>query len=477
MLIRKRVLFSIFILILAALGSMIFFLSRDSREPAALPEQPLNCSLLIKNGTIVDGTGKNAFKADIAITGEKVVRIGSFSAKADKTIDAGGLIVAPGFINPHSHIDQTLMTNPRAEASLMQGVTTEIVGLDGLSVVDFDSHFDQVVKNGTGVNYGSLVGQGSIRQAVMGNSTRRATANEIASMQQMVKKAMEQGALGLSTGLEYTPGISTTTEEIIELAKAISPYKGVYVSHIRNEKDNVVGAVKEALEIGKAAQVPAVISHIKVGSSIFDSSREQIIAQNTEAVIKTINDFRREGGEAYADIYPYRVTWFQINRPPGQVVWKYPADIVLVSACSNKSFIGHTMAEIAAAEGTSAGAIAQRLVEDSSALVCVQNLTEASIQRLLKAPFTVIGMDNTIYWGDPSYIPPEHPRNYGTYPRVLGTYVRRGLLTMEEAVHKMTGKTAKIYGIERRGTIKEGNYADLVIFDAQTVQDLSLIHI
>jgi len=474
MYIRKRVFIPFFIIILFALGSMIFFYFRTGQPPIfALLQKPLECDLLIKNGTVVDGSGEKPFKADIAVSGEKIVRVGKFRAEAHRVIDAKGLMVAPGFINPHSHIDQTILKNPDAEASLMQGVTTEIVGVDGLSVIDFDRHFDEVSKKGTGLNYGSLVGQGSVRQAVKGNSIGAATATEIASMQGLVKKAMEQGALGLSTGLEYVPGVYTATDEIIELAKAASPYEGVYVSHIRNERDKVLEAVREALEIAKAAKLTAVISHIKVGSSVYDTSREQIIAKNTAEVIAAINDFRKEGGKAYADIYPYRVPWFQINKSPGQVVWKYPHEMILVSASENQGYVGRTVAEIASADNITPETVVKQLLADPSARVCVQNISEASIQQLLKAPFTVVGMDNNLFWGDPSYIPPQHPRNYGTYPRVLGHYVRSGLLTIEEAVHKMTGHTAKIYGLEKRGTIKEGNYADLVIFDPATISDMA----
>lgn len=474
MYIRKGIFVPALIIILFAIGSMIFsFFQADGHPIFALIQKPVQCDLLIKNGTIVDGTGGKAYQADIAVTGDKIVQIGRFRAQAKRIIDAKVLIVAPGFINPHSHIDQTIMDNPDAEASLMQGVTTEIVGLDGLSVLEFDRHFEEIAKKGTAVNYGSLVGQGSIRQAIMGNSTGPATPAQIASMQGLVKKAMEQGALGLSTGLEYIPGKYTPTGEIIELAKAASPYKGVYVSHIRNERDNVVGAVKEALEIGTAAKMTTVISHIKVGSSVYDASRERIIAKNTAEVIAEINAFRQEGGKAYADIYPYRVSWFQINKSPQQVVWKYPSEMLLVSSASNKSNIGKTISQIAAAEKTDPGSVIQRLLGDSDALVCVQNLSEESITQLLQAPFTVVGMDNAIYWGDPSYIPPEHPRNYGTYPRVLGDYVRNGTLTIEEAVHKMTGLTADIYGLEKRGIIQNGNYADIVIFDAAAIKDKS----
>ena len=226
------------------------------------------------------------------------------------------------------------------------------------------------------------------------------------------------------------------------------------------------------MEIGRSAGIPAVISHIKVGSSIYDDSREEVIAKKTGEVLAAINEYRDDGGEAYADIYPYIVSWFQINKHPEQVVWNYPGKLVLVSSASRENYIGKTVAEIAVEENISPAAVAGKLAADPKALVCLQNLSETSMRRLLKAPFTVIGMDNTIYWGDPSYIPPKHPRNAGTYPRVLGEYVRSNkVLTLEEAIYKMTGMTAEIYGIDRRGLIKEGFFADFVIFDPDKIQD------
>ncbi|MGI6555183.1 MAG: N-acyl-D-amino-acid deacylase family protein [Bacillota bacterium] len=472
---RKRFA-AVLVLALAALSIFALcysFLTSGSIKPDILSiDDPVECDLLIKNGTIVDGSGKASYRADIAVKGDKIVRIGSFPAEAGRVIDAEGLVIAPGFINPHSHIDQTIIDDPDARASLLQGVTTEIIGLDGLSPLDLDKHFAKISQKGIGINYGSLIGQGSVRQAVMGNAPRPATQEEIASMKALIKRAMEQGAFGLSTGLEYIPGEYTPTGEIIELAKAVTPFEGVYVSHIRSEGDNVLEAVKEALEIGRSAGIPAVISHIKVGSSIYDDSREEVIAKKTGEVLAAINEYRDDGGEAYADIYPYIVSWFRINKRPEQVVWNYPGKIVLVSSASRKNYIGKTIEEIAAGEKISPAAVARELAADPRALVCVQNLSETSMQRLLKAPFTVIGMDNTVYWGDPSYIPPKHPRNAGTYPRVLGEYVRSNkVLTLEEAVHKMTGMTAEIYGIDRRGLIKEGFFADFVIFDPEKIQD------
>ena len=459
-------------MVLLGISAMLLWSFDKIHDPlSALIEKPVKCDLLIKNGTVVDGTGAKGYQGDIAVTGDRIVQVGRFRAEAKQVIDAEGLVVAPGFINPHSHIDQTIFNDPGAKTSLLQGVTTEITGLDGLSAVNLKHHYAEVSQQAIGINYGSLIGQGSIRQAVMGNSSRPASKEEIASMQALVKTAMEQGAFGLSTGLEYIPGVYTPTGEIIELAKEVSPFKGVYVSHLRNERDNVVGAVKEALEIGKSAGVPAVISHIKVGSSIYDASRESVIARNTGEVLNTITKYRKEGGKAYADLYPYTVSWFQINKSPQQTVWTYPSPMLLVSASSNKSYIGKTITEIATAQKVPSATIAQQLLADPQAKVCVNNLSETSMRRLLEAPFTVIGMDNTTYWGDPSYIPPAHPRNFGTYPRILGQYVRKNVITLEEAVHKMTGLTAEIFGLDKRGIIREGYFADLVVFDPRTIKD------
>jgi len=472
MLTRKTFILILFILA-AACTALVFWSFSGDRPPfSMLLEKPDHYDVLIKNAAIADGSGKKTFKGDIAVTGDRIARVGSFRATADLIIDAKGLVAAPGFINPHSHIDQTILKEPEAGASLAQGVTTEIVGTDGQSAVDLQKHFAEVSQKGPGVNYGSLAGQGSIRQAVIGQSTRPANEKEIASMKTLVKKAMEDGAFGLSTGLEYIPGVYTPAEEIIQLAKAVHPYKGVYVSHIRNEKDGVVGAVKEALEIGKAAGIPAIISHIKVGSSVYDPSREQVIAHNTGVVLEAIHNYRKQGGKVYADIYPYRVPFFMVNKRVDEVYWRFPPDMILVSASSNKNYWGKTIGEIAAAKKVPAGTIAQELSADPQAKVCINSLSQASIDRLIREDFTMIGMDNVTYWPDPSYVPPAHPRNYGTYPKILAEYVReKGLLELEEAVHKMTGLTAQVYGIPDRGFIREGYFADLVIFDPERVAD------
>lgn len=472
MLPKKFFLVAMLAVLLVSCGILLYRSGTGMPPFSGLVEKPPHYDLLIKNAEIIDGSGGRIFQGDVAVAGDYIEKVGRFRATADLEIDARGLAVSPGFINPHSHIDQTIAKDPEAQASLLQGVTTEIVGVDGRSAADLEKHFAEVSHEEIGINYGSLVGQGSVRQAVLGSDSRTATQSEITAMQAMVKKAMEQGAFGLSTGLAYLPGTYTSTEEIIRLAQAAAPFKGVYVSHIRNESDRVISAVKEALDIGKGARIPVVISHIKISSSINDPSREEVIARNTETMIKTISAYQKSGGQVYADLYPYRVSFFLINRRLEEVLWRYPLDNILISAGSKQGHLGKTITEIAEEEDAEPGVIAQRLAGDPQTKVCVNNLSEASLRQLLQADFTMIGMDNVVYWPDPSYLPPAHPRNYGTYPKILGEYVREeGVLPLEKAVHKMTGLTAQVYGIQKRGFIREGYFADLVVFDPQTIRD------
>lgn len=467
----KKPMLALSLILLLSLSAGIFWLSEGKPPFFSVFEKPAHYDLLIKNGNIADGSGRKLFRGDLAVNGEKIARVGRFRATAEKTIDAEGLVVSPGFINPHSHIDQIILSDPDVPASLLQGVTTEIVGVDGQSALNLEKHFSEVSAKGMGINYGSLVGQGTVRLAVMGGSDHPATAKEIASMQALVKNAMEEGAFGLSTGLEYLPGVFTPTEEIIQLAKTVSPYKGLYVSHIRDEGDNVADAVKEALEIGRRAGVPAVVSHIKVGSSINDGSRQKVLVHKTNEIVETIKDYRDSGGKVFADLYPYRVGFFLVNRRPEEVLWRFPKDIIFVSGGSHQNFLGKTISQIAASEGVQPEIIAQRLVADPNSRVSVNSMSEASLRTFLEQDFTMIAMDNVTYWPDPSYTPPAHPRNYGTFPRILGEYVRGGVLSLEEAVHKMTGLTAQVYNIPQRGFIKEGFFADLVIFDPRTIRD------
>ena len=467
---RKVLLVFLFLLVIAA----TLLALKLSAVPVFFKfgEEPTRYDLLIKEALVIDGSGDKGFEGDIGIIDKRITAVGDLNAVGDVEIDSSGLVAAPGFINPHSHVDQIIEENPDAAASLLQGVTTEIVGMDGQSALDLDKHFKHVISDGIAVNYGSMVGQGSVRRSVVGENNRRASQNEINTMKSLVEQAMEQGAFGLSTGLEYVPGIYTPTEEIIELAKAAAPYNGIYASHIRNESDRIVSAVREALDVGRKAGTAVVISHIKVGTKATGAGSEKIIMQNTAKVISLIEEYRQSGGKVYADLYPYRVPWFQINRKLNEVFWQVPDSRIIISRSSKKSYVGKTLAEAAEAENIAPGVLAQRLIADPETRVCVLRLSEDSIRTLLQEDFTMVSMDNNITWDNIASRPPTHPRNYGTYPRVLGKYVRENkVLTLEQAVHKMTGLTASVYGIDHRGLIKEGYFADIVIFDPKRVND------
>lgn len=457
--------------------------------------------LLIRNGRLIDGSGTPWFQADIGIKGDSVVVVGRLSsATATRVIDAGGLVVAPGFIDIHSHADRGLAVHPVPEGIIRDGVTTVIGGNDGSSAIPLAPFLKNVAEAKPAINFGSFVGQGSVRSAVIGLVNRPATPEEIARMRDLVRTAMHEGALGLSTGLFYVPGNFTPTQEVIELAKIAGEMGGMHISHMRDEMAHIVDSVNETIRIGEFGRLPTQVSHHKViGPKNWGLSRE---------TLRLIEDARARGVDATIDQYPYTASstgtaamfpqWSleggnkslveRLGAPEQRAKIKAaivgaiaegrgggdPKNVVLASCSFDRSLAGKSLADLIAAKHQpvtlgNAADVAIDLQTKGGCSAVYHAIGEEDIERILRSPYTMVASDGGIS------IPGEgapHPRNNGTFARVLGVYVRdRKVIPLEEAIHKMTGYPAARLSLFDRGLIRPGMKADIVIFDPATVRD------
>ena len=485
--------------------------------------------ILVKNGTVVDGTGAPAFKADVGVAEGRVALVAqAVGQEAARTIDAQGLHVAPGFIDPHTHSDLPLLVDPRAESKIRQGVTTEVIGNCGFSPAplqgaaveetrtkaqnfgleitwrDMGGYLDRLRSPGTALNVVPLVGHNTVRGSVLGYDDVQPTADQQAQMERLVAEAMEQGARGLSTGLYYPPGYYAQIEEVIGLASVAARYGGIYASHVRSESDLLLEAIAEAVDIGERAGIAVEIAHLKL-----ESYRNWA---NIDQVTATLDAAQARGVRLGCDQYPYVAcsTWLPAMLPywaqaggskavaarlrdpqvraqlrkdwkENRVDWDNRTGVrdwsdVLVSDSPNSpQVLGKSIAEIAEAGGKDPLEAAFDLIVATEGLAAGVWFTqlEENVQTLMRHPLVVVGSDG-------SSLKPEgvlgqrkvHPRSYGTFPRVLGRYVREeGVLSLEQAVKKMTSVTAGRFGLADRGVVRVGAWADLVLFDAETVAD------
>jgi len=485
--------------------------------------------ILLKDGYVVDGTGKPAFKADVGIAGDRIAAMAErVEGEAARTIDARGLHVAPGFIDPHTHSDLPLLVDPMAQSKIRQGVTTETIGhcgfspapLEGAAVEETSArakalgldvtwrsmaeYLDRLRSPGTALNVVALVGHNTVRGSVLGYDDVQPSPEQQTRMEQIVSEAMEQGARGISTGLFYPPGFYAQTKEVIGLARVVARQGGIYDSHIRSESDRLLDAVAEAIEIGQQADVRVEISHLKVaGYRNWD---------DVDRLVALLEDAQVRGVRLGCDQYPYSASnsWLACMLPywaqaggakavadrlrhsrvraqlrqdweENRAEWENRGqhrdwrDIVVSSCDARPDVLGKNMAEIAEAEGKDPLEAAFDLILDSEGQVgCVWfDQLEDNVQTLMRHPTVVVGSDGSTL--SPHGVLGQrqvHPRSYGTFPRVLGRYVREEkLLSLEEAVKKMTSVTAERFGLTDRGVVRQGAYADLVLLDANTVAD------
>ncbi len=445
-------------------------------------------STLISNALVIDGTGSAAMTAAVRIDGDRIVAVGDLAPLPGETvIDAAGLVLAPGFIDSHSHHDADMEDFRHMPAVVSQGVTTVVRGADGsseftderkyVSQDDFNRGF---ATNPAAVNFASYSPHGSIRYAVMGDDYRRpATPGEIDSMIELVDADMQAGAIGISTGLEYEPGIYATTGELIELSRVAARYGGAYMSHLRDEDDHFMEALAEIIEIGRQAELRVHVSHIKLADKVFWGTANH--------VIETLEAARSDGIEITADIYPY-LRWQSnlavlfpkrdfTNVDVADFTFEHtaaPQDIVLIEYLPNPDFNGMSIADIARVTErdpvTTLLALAleadgyRKETGQSGASIIAKGMDETDVVQLMQWRYTNICSDGSHASG--------HPRGHGSFPRVLSRFVRElGVLSLEEAVFKMTGQTADAMGIKNRGRIEPGAYADLVLFDAENIAD------
>ncbi len=488
--------------------------------------------LVIKGGLVVDGTGNPWFREDIGITNGKITRLGHITEDSGKTMDATGMIVSPGFIDLHNHSDFSILAYPSAESYIMQGVTTAVVGNCGLSLVPlnpdklallkryllpflkagFDygwewrtlaEFYQKVEKQGISLNLAPLVGQGTIRLCVKGFDSTGASAEEMNQMKKLLAQSLEDGAFGMSTGLIYPPGSYSSTEELIELASVLRKYGAIYTTHMRNEGDRLIEAVEEAIEIAEANGIPIEISHHKAtGESNWGK---------VNATLRLMEQARQRGVEVNCDVYPYTAgsttittllpTWTlaggiekmlarlkdkQTRQSIRREVAAGPMaglegirdagwDGIFVAECpSKKEYQGKSLEDILKEtdrfDDPYEGLFDLLLLIEGNATIIAFMMDEDDVRTVMSSPLSSFVSDSWVTAPDAGGKP--HPRAYGTFPRVLGKYVREEkLLTLEQAIRKMTSLPATKIGLKSRGIFREGFWADVVIFDQAVIKD------
>lgn len=458
--------------------------------------------ILLKHGKIVDGTGNSWFYGDVAIINDTIAAIGNLQHwQAKRTIDANGLVVAPGFIDVHTHIENDEIKNPLATNFLMDGVTTVITGNCGLSKTDLQKYFSFLDSLHLSINAGSLIGHNDVRKAIMGNVNRDPTDSELHAMEAMVDKAMKDGAAGLSTGLIYTPGTYSKTPEIVALAKIAAVYNGVYATHMRDEGDSVTEAIEEALTIAREANIPLEISHFKL-------SGQQNWGRSSETLPMVIKA-RAEGLDVTIDQYPYTASSTSLStllpdwvltgnndsiklKLQNKPIRKQCSDYMLAKLKKRKlPHFNYAVVAYYKADTTMNGKSIEQVnlawkrkhtaVSETETIMDMMmiggsgmifhGMSENDVKNIMKYPFNMIASDASIRVFNEGA---PHPRGYGSNARVLGKYVREEqLMPLEEAVRRMTSLPAQKFHIENRGLLRKGYAADIVVFDAATVKDMS----
>jgi N-acyl-D-amino-acid deacylase len=441
---------------------------------ACAPPAPSD-AVLFDDASVIDGSGAAARTTDVRIRGDRIVDVGDLEpTSADSVIEAAGLALAPGFIDTHSHHDRGLLETPGALAAVSQGVTTVVVGQDGGSPLPLGDFFLDLEASPAAVNVAAYAGHNSIRSLVMGEDFRReATAEEVAAMRAVLAEELEAGALGLSTGLEYDPGIYSSTDEVIRLARDAAAVGGRYISHMRSEDRAFFEALDELIEIGRATGMPVQVSHMKLAMRSLWGRADEALARLDAA--------RAEGIDVTADVYPYEF-WQSTMTVlfPGRSYTREAASFALAELAPpdgmliarfepEPAYVGRTLADIAESLGEDPVTVYLELIERAQAMegdesIIARSMTPDDIGALLAWPHTNVSSDGSLAG--------RHPRGFGAFTRVFREHVRgRGDLELEEAVYKMTGLAADHMGISDRGAIRVGAFADLVLFDPITVGD------
>lgn len=458
--------------------------------------------ILIIGGKIIDGTGNSWYYGDVAVKDGKIVAVGNLADwQAAKIIDAKGLIIAPGFIDVHTHIEDDELKNPFASNFIMDGVTTVVTGNCGSSHIDVQQYLSFIDSLQLSVNVATLIGHNDVREAAMGMANRAPTAEELNRMKTIVDKAMQDGAVGFSTGLIYTPGTYAKTDEIIGLAKVAARYNGVYSTHMRNESDSVDYAIDEALRIAKAANISVEISHFKIGGQQNWGRSKQTLTMVTQA--------RSDGLDVTIDQYPYTASSTSLNtllpdwiladgdstvkqRLQQPTIIKEASNYMLKKLAARKlKHYDYAVVAYYKADTTLNGKSIEDInrlwkrkhtaaeevktiidmIKNGGALMVFHGMSESDVKYIMQYPFNMPASDAGIrVFGEGA----PHPRGYGTNARVLGKYVREEkIMTLEDAIRRMTSLPAQKFHFKDRGLLREGFAADIVVFDENKVKDLS----
>lgn len=468
--------------------------SHAQRRAGKIPfSDKLKLDLLIKGGLVIDGSIRAPVKTDIGIRGDRIVFIGK-SAKlrvtAVRTLDATGMMVTPGFIDPHTHALEDL-SNPKLSSNenyLMQGVTTVITGNDGDGPFRVAETLDKWEQHGIGINAALLVGHGTVRRETVGRGDAEPSVGQLAQMKNLIRQAMTEGAFGMSTGLFYAPGSYAKTEEVIELAKVVAERGGIYDTHMRDEGSysiGLLGSIRETIRIGLEAKIPVHISHIKaLGTEVWGQSRE---------AIQLIKQARGKGIKVTANQYPYTASGTNITaalvprwaeagggaqllkrikdpqiRPrliaemEANLKRRNGAEAILITRSQDKQLVGKTLGAVAMQWKRTPVEAALDIVANGGAGIASFNMSEADIEYFMKQDFVMTGSDGSS----------GHPRKYGTFPRKLREYVfGKKLITLPFAVRASSALTAETFRIPERGRLRAGYFADIIVFDPQTVAD------
>ena len=488
--------------IMSGLSLILTFLAFSTVSPVYVQSPAVLYDLILRGGRIVDGTGNPWYYADLAIIDGTIADIATeIEGSAKRELDVSGQVVAPGFIDLHTHARRGIFQVPTAENYIRQGVTTLMEGPDGSSPLPIKAFLDRVREMRTSVNFGTYVGQGSVRRQVMGLADRHATPGELGEMLELVRQAMREGAFGLSTGFFYVPGAFTSTEEVVELARAAGELGGFHTSHMRDEAAGILDSVRETISIGEGGGLPTHITHHKIvgvpnwGKSVdslklveqarakgIDITTDQYpytasssglqpvflpswaLEGGREAMIKRLSD-----PQTRAEIHREVARRIEVDRGGGD-----PANVVIALCEWDQSLNGKSLADIMRDLGEevtidNAAKTVLRLVEHGGARAIFHAMDEADLERILSSPFTMVASDGEVPIFGQAF---PHPRSYGTFARVLGRYVReRSVLSLENAVRKMSSLPAQRLGLLHRGVLRPGMKADLSVFDPDSVID------
>lgn len=457
--------------------------------------EPQRADLLLKGGTLLDGSGEEGVVGDLAIKDGKIIAVGKFEGIAEKVIDCAGLVVAPGFIDLHNHSDGGIVT-PRARANvnfLTQGCTTIVTGNCGSGPIDVRDYFAKIDAAGAGTNVIHLLPQGSLRREVLGEAQRKATPEELARMKELTERAMREGAWGMSTGLIYVPSSYADTDELVEIAKVVAAHGGIYASHIRGEGLELLASVNEALEIGRRAELPVHVSHFKAsGRETWGLIRE---------AARMIEEARGKGQTVTADQYPYVAsstsleatlipTWARAggrqalvarfddaevaSRLRDEIAKKLAlrdegAVIQIARYSPRPDWTGLRLSQIAQKENKSPLALVEEITRGGGASIVNFSMSEEDVRFAMKRSWVATASDGRTYVPDASQ---PHPRSYGTFPRKIGRYaIDEKVLSLEQAVRSASGLPADILGLPERGYLREGYIADVTVFDPESFRD------